>query len=251
MTYDFDGCGPQVFERMAQALCAAELGPGIVVFGPGRDGGREATFDGPVAVISHGHRWSGYIVVQAKHKSHTGVPKDDADWVIKQIHGELTPWVEGSRTTPVPQYYLLITNVRLSAFPGAGGRDRIVAVLEEYREKLGFVGFHVWDGETLEAMLDGHFEVRRRYAAWVTAGDVLATLFDELKPAVADLKASIPVAAAKELLARRSARLDEAGDRRRTRSAARVGVRGHTGAVPVAEPGRSRLGSGTGEFAER
>jgi transposase-like protein len=37
VTYDLDGCGPQIFERMAQALCIAEFGSGVAVFGAGGD----------------------------------------------------------------------------------------------------------------------------------------------------------------------------------------------------------------------
>ncbi|MEU8632493.1 hypothetical protein AB0C38_10020 [Amycolatopsis sp. NPDC048633] len=136
------------------------------MFGAGRDGGREAVFDGPVPVISHGERWRGYGVLQVKHKSRTGNPEGDASWVIRQIHEELTPWVDGTRETRVPAYYLLATNVRLSAVPGSGGVDRVHAILTDYQRQLGLAGFHVWDGDTVEALLDGCAEVRRRFAAW-------------------------------------------------------------------------------------
>ena len=40
--------GPRAFEQLAVALAAAVISPEIEVYGSGKDGGREATYDGPI-----------------------------------------------------------------------------------------------------------------------------------------------------------------------------------------------------------
>ncbi len=197
---------------MAQALCSAALGPGVRAMGPGPDGGRDATFDGPVPLSSHGSAWSGYGVVQVKHKASTGVRRVDASWLIDEIRGELTPWRQGKRRSRKPELYLLVTNVRLTAVPGSGGLDRVDRELEEFRQALGMRGFLVWDGETIDALLDAHPQVRRTYSAWVTASDVLTAALERFGSPGEGIAEALPAAISKELLARRSARLDEAGD---------------------------------------
>ncbi len=44
--YRLNGLGDQEFERMIQALLKEVIGSGTLTFGPGRDGGREATYSG-------------------------------------------------------------------------------------------------------------------------------------------------------------------------------------------------------------
>ena len=46
--YDFTGLNPRSFEQMIQALTCEVIGPGVVIFGDGPDGGRKATFTNPV-----------------------------------------------------------------------------------------------------------------------------------------------------------------------------------------------------------
>lgn len=78
--YDFNRMGWQQFEQMVQALALAELGSGVRMFGAGRDGGREATFRGPVSFPKGGSEqaWNGYGVIQVKHLER---PKSTtADW---------------------------------------------------------------------------------------------------------------------------------------------------------------------------
>ena len=51
-----------------RALAARVLGSGIVVFGDGPDGGREATFERKLTFPSTVEGWDGYGVVQAKYR---------------------------------------------------------------------------------------------------------------------------------------------------------------------------------------
>ena len=44
--YNLTGLSSRSFEQMIQALSCNIIGPGVVIFGDGPDGGREATFEG-------------------------------------------------------------------------------------------------------------------------------------------------------------------------------------------------------------
>jgi hypothetical protein len=65
--YDLAGLSARSFEQMIQALACEVIGSGIVIFGDGPDGGREATFTGRLSNFpSAADNWDGYLVVQAK-----------------------------------------------------------------------------------------------------------------------------------------------------------------------------------------
>ncbi|MFD4354510.1 hypothetical protein ACFWPX_18295 [Nocardia sp. NPDC058518] len=72
--YDIDRLGDRAFEQLVVSLAAHVPGPGIQAFGDGTDGGREATFDGPInwssTTFEPSGRWSGYTVLQAKFHRH-------------------------------------------------------------------------------------------------------------------------------------------------------------------------------------
>ena len=68
MDYDLSRLSTRSFEQLIQALCIREMGSGVVVFGDGPDGGREAIFEGAVSFPSAVKPWSGYGVIQAKFK---------------------------------------------------------------------------------------------------------------------------------------------------------------------------------------
>jgi hypothetical protein len=46
--YPLEELGPRAFEQLAVALSLKVLGAGVEAFGAGADGGREATYTGPV-----------------------------------------------------------------------------------------------------------------------------------------------------------------------------------------------------------
>lgn len=87
--YNLCGLSPRSFEQLIQTLAARVLGPGLVIFGDGPDGGREATFEGRVPYPSEADRWSGYTVVQAKFKQKTAGAGPDGKWAVDQLRAEL------------------------------------------------------------------------------------------------------------------------------------------------------------------
>ena len=78
--YPLEELGPRAFEQLAVALSVKVLGPGVEAFGSGPDGGREATYTGPVnwsATSGFGNgSWNGYVVIQAKQR---GFPQRPAE----------------------------------------------------------------------------------------------------------------------------------------------------------------------------
>ncbi len=150
MSDDLTALGPQGFERLCQALATYVLGPGIVVFGDGPDGGREAAFAGLRHYPARDTPWQGHGVLQAKFKQRllgTGV---DTTWLRKQLKAELAAWADsGSRRVrdgKRPGYLIVATNIPLSAVPRTGGKDRINSLIAEFAPAIGLKDWRVWDG---------------------------------------------------------------------------------------------------------
>lgn len=174
--YDLTGLSSRSFEHVIQALAFNIIGPGIVVFGDGPDGGREATFTGKLSGFpSSGKSWDGYVVVQAKFcQRPKGKPKEDSKWAQNQLRKELQAFTISDRNRKKPQYYIFVTNVVLSAANRTGGKDSISGLLEGYKKKIGIKDYHIWDYDQICRFLDSNEAVRNAYGAWITPGDVLA-----------------------------------------------------------------------------
>src|SRR5713226_8453720 len=122
---EFGHFNPKSFERLTQAICIRVFGPGTLIFGSGPDGGREATFTGEVPFPSARDRWNGYIVVQAKSRERLKGDIEDANWLIAQLESELEKFADPRRQLKRPDFYLIATNVRLSAVATVGGKDKV------------------------------------------------------------------------------------------------------------------------------
>lgn len=118
MDYDLTRLGSREFEHLSQALTLKVLGPGVSVFGDGPDGGREATFEGPMRFPEPGKSWGGYGIVQAKFKQRPAGDGKDAAWLLGQVQAELERWADPTskrvRHGRPPRYVLFTTNVVLS-----------------------------------------------------------------------------------------------------------------------------------------
>lgn len=96
--YHLEELGPRAFEQLAVALARTVTGPGLQVYGAGRDGGREAIYDGRIdwSANDGGPRWDGYTVVQAKQCEHPSStdPRENLVWLKKQLRAEFYAWME-------------------------------------------------------------------------------------------------------------------------------------------------------------
>jgi len=209
--YDFKGLSPRSFEHLVQAIAAAEIGLRVTVFGDGRDGGREAIFNGPATPDAR-IEWSGYGVIQAKFRQR---PSDDAqtdgEWAVEQLRSELADYNKPDSRRKMPEYFIFSTNVVLTPYPNLGGKDRVRTELEGWAKKNGLRGWSVWDFDQLCTYLDIHDGIRRTFAAWTTPGDVLATVLSSIEGSAPDFSTIAIQFLQKELRRDLYANLQQAG----------------------------------------
>jgi len=191
MDYDFSRLSTRSFEQLIQALAVAVIGPGVVVFGDGPDGGREATFDGYVSFPDPADPWDGYGVVQAKFRQR-GQPKD-GDWALAELKKELEKFTDATRQLRKPDYYLFATNVVLTPVAEKGGKDKLMAYFESQRDTLGLKDYRIWDYDQLCVLLDNHTDVRTAYAAWITPGDVLAPMLESMRSRLEEIQPIVEI----------------------------------------------------------
>jgi len=209
--YDLSGLSSRSFEQLIQSLAAKILGPGIIVFGDGPDGGREATFNGQVPFPSSNEPWNGYLVVQAKFRQRPKGDSRDAGWLLEQIQSELKKFEDMERGLRRPDFYIVATNVVLSSVADTGGKDKIYRLLERAKGRLGVKDCRIWDYDQIRVFLDAHQEIRSAYTAWITPGDVLASAMQALRPERSDFESVISIFLQKQLLADLYANLEQAG----------------------------------------
>ena len=85
MDYNLAGLSTRSFEQLIQAIAAKIIGPGLIVFGDGSDGGREATFEGTIPFPNEESAWDGYCVIQAKFKQRSEGTTKDGAWALNQL----------------------------------------------------------------------------------------------------------------------------------------------------------------------
>jgi len=209
--YNFAGLSTRSFEQMIQALSAKLLGPNTVIFGDGPDGAREATFEGPTSYQAGPQAWNGYVVVQAKFRQRPESVAKDAAWALAQLSAELKKFQDRKRTLRHPEYYIFATNVAFTPVYKTGSKDKAYLRLTKAMGKLSLKGFDIWDYDKLRSFLDDAEDIRRAYGAWITPGDVLATVMSKLDLKQPHFDEILTNFLQKELLADRYAKLEQAG----------------------------------------
>ncbi|MFD4691254.1 NACHT domain-containing protein [Streptomyces sp. NPDC058463] len=211
MRFDLYRLGSREFENLTQAIATAEIGPFMTMFGAGPDGGREATFQGKVQNPTGEAIWNGYGVLQAKFKEVQAPPREEATWLIREIRKEFDAWRTSEKRSPKPEYFIIASNVSLSATPGTGGIDRVTKEMQQQCTKLGIRGWAVWHSENICRFLEKHNGIRTSYSAWILPGDILASLHQNVEVEKIETNAAIRSFLARELLKDRYAKLDQAG----------------------------------------
>lgn len=227
--YALEELSPRAFEQLSVALAKPIIGPGIEIYGSGSDGGREATFDGPIDwSASGGARWDGYTVIQAKQREHLASPADNLNWLKIQIRDEFLEWMKpNSKRSRFPQYVIFVTNVRLSAQDGTGGVDQINSFVRERLDHdygspdglprtlrgRGLREVKIWHRDYLNAAISNDADVRAAFPMLLTVGDVLTRA--SVLPGFVDADRFAPVLvdhAQTAIRRERWVRFDEAGD---------------------------------------
>ncbi|MCZ0938344.1 MAG: hypothetical protein OXJ55_06890 [Caldilineaceae bacterium] len=209
--YNLSTLSPRSFEQLIQALAAKVLGPGIVVFGDGPDGGREATFERKVPYPTHLDGWDGYGVVQAKFRQRSGNVYEDGLWAVEQLRDELQKYTDPDTNIRSPDFFIYATNVVLTPVKDKGSKDKAFAVLKEFKSQSHLKDYAIWDYDQIRIFLDIYPEVRTTYSTFITPGDVLAAAFATLKPASVDMHTTMTRFLEKELLSDEYVNLEQAG----------------------------------------
>ncbi|MCV7253394.1 hypothetical protein H7J86_14580 [Mycobacterium hackensackense] len=230
--FAYEQLSARAFEQLAVALVEPVIGAGLEVYGPGPDGGREATWTGPVnwsaTEPDDSTRWDGYTVVQVKHcQNPADDPDKDLSWLLGHLGTELDTWMKAeSKRSRFPNYLLVITNVRLTPADPGGTMHKLEAWLAKklvhnygkgrsprtLRSK-GLREIRVWHRNKINNALTGNASVRQRFTPLITVGDVLARL-GQLPGAIpADLLPAVFIDHARRSLETgRWIRFDDAGD---------------------------------------
>lgn len=210
MDYDFSRLTTRSFEQLIQALSISILGGKTQIFGDGPDGGREATFQGTTSVPEKKYQWDGYIVIQAKFRQKTR--HDDNEWALKELKKELEKFANKTRTLKTPEYYIFATNISLSSVAESGGKDKASKLIASYKNKIGLKDYTLWDQDQVSRLLDGQEQIRKSYAAWITPGDVLSEIINNLKLKTPDFRAVMHNFIQKEMRSEHYVNLGQAGN---------------------------------------
>jgi hypothetical protein len=209
--YNLYGLSSRSFEQLIQAIAAKVIGSGLVVFGDGPDGAREATFEGRSQYPSSADPWDRYVVVQAKFHQRFQSVDTEGKWALSALQKELRKFSSTRRKLRTPEYYIFCTNVTLTAAERTGSKDRAHAILRDFTKKRGLKGYALWDSDQLRTFLDSFPEIRQTYAAWITAGDVLSEVIRCLHWRGADFETVMASFLQKELISDQYVNLEQAG----------------------------------------
>ena len=209
--YDLSRLSSRSFEHLIQSLATQVIGPSVVVFGDGPDGGREATFDRQVPYPTPTDGWRGYGVVQAKYKQRTGNTQQDGNWAVDQLKEELGKYALPDSKLRCPEYFIFATNVVLTPVSESGSKDRVIKVLEDFKDESSLKEYAIWDYDQIRSFLDCYEGVRNAYSTFVTPGDVLARILDQLDPSHNNMHDILVEFLEKELLSDEYVNLEQAG----------------------------------------
>lgn len=138
------------FEDLVALICERILGTGTFVFSVGKDGGKDAKFEGKANKFpSEANPWEGKIIIQAKHTQQPNASCSDSDFK-RILKNEVIPPIKKLIENGEIDFYLLFTNRKLSGIQDKKiedlfdeqtnienrviGKERIDLWLEEYPE---------------------------------------------------------------------------------------------------------------------
>jgi len=101
------------FEDLVAIICEDILGFATIVFTKGKDGGRDAKFEGTANEFpSRAKPWSGKFIIQAKHTTNPTASYSDADF--KRILRKELPKIKALKENDKVDYYLIFSNRKLT-----------------------------------------------------------------------------------------------------------------------------------------
>lgn len=144
------------FEELVATICKYWLGEGVGRFAEGKDGGRDARFNGKAdRYPSESGSWDGKIVIQAKHTKTPNASCSDSDFQtnFKDADKGECPKIKRLMDEGLLSHYMVFTNRKLT-----GGADEKVlkAISSLGMEDAVIVGL-----EDIDQFLHSHPEIAR------------------------------------------------------------------------------------------
>ena len=145
----------------------------------GKDGSREATFQGKAPYPSNEEQWGGNWIFQAKfHDVQQIGPKESRKNIVADIDDELSKITE--KYGNACDNFILMTNVSLTPVFQKGTKDKIdTEIIPKYRHAIKNI--HVWGAEEIYRFLDANPGIRQSYAHFLVSGDIIACLLELLE----------------------------------------------------------------------
>ena len=114
MNYPLEYLTDNEFEDLVALICERILGLGTIVFSRGKDGGKDAKFEGKANQFpSKALSWNGKIIIEAKHTSRPNASCSDKEFSYL-IKTDIIPKINKLIVDKEIDYYLLFTNRKLS-----------------------------------------------------------------------------------------------------------------------------------------
>jgi len=208
--YELNRLGADEFEALSQSLVKAVIGNGSITFGPGRDGAREATFEGTAeSYPSDIGPWHGRWLFQAKFHDLNRIAPDKARQILlSELDDELDKVV--NKYGHQVDHYILITNVPVTGVHLSGTRDKIDREIAPKYSAIRHV--HVWGYDDIVQFLVKFPAVRQAYLHFITPGDVLAELMATSSDAKSVLATTLRMYLSTAIQRDGEAQLDQAGE---------------------------------------
>lgn len=149
-TFHFQDLANDEFESLVGAVCLNILGTGTLVFAAGKDGGRDAAFNGCAQKFpSESSPLSGKFVIQAKHTNNPVGSCSDSEFarLLESEHPKILTLIKNGEL----EHYLVFTNRKKPADDGVKKEQILIS--------LGLQTAHILGLEQLRSWLTEHPKV--------------------------------------------------------------------------------------------
>ncbi len=144
MKYPLENITDTEFESLVALICSEILGTGTVIFSGGKDGGKDARFNGRANNFpSKSKPWNGKIIIQAKHTQRPDASCSDSDFqsILKK---SVIPAINKLKDNNEIDYYLLFTNRKLSGIQDAKIEDIFNGETKIENRLIGLETIELW-----------------------------------------------------------------------------------------------------------
>ncbi|TCQ07688.1 hypothetical protein C8J34_104149 [Rhizobium sp. PP-F2F-G36] len=208
-SYELTRLDSNNFEHLVNAIGMKVLGAGLTGFGPGADGGRDGYFEGKAEDPSVAEQWTGVWYVQSKfHAAHLST--DPQKWLLGQIQAELTAFSSAQSRRKIPDIWIIATNIEPSGVAETGCFDAARKMVAKAHPEMA-ARFQIWGGRKILDFLSLYPSIASYYGEFLTPGNVLKKLYDELSDSRADVTEIFRSLTVTQMMDQQYTKLEQAG----------------------------------------